>query len=301
VPWNLQYLTVVDNDSKGNSFDGTYNNDSWKSLNKECHQYIRRLETKAEDESLGFRFDLKASDFDLSFEPMSKELKDFIKKYEWLGTTGWLVKWCFTARHEGKLAGVVMLSEPVAPSIFGKALKYNVEALVQRGACSSWAPKNLNSRLVMFACRWMVENTDRRVFIGYSDPSANEYGTIYQACNFMYLGAKFGNKAVYTLPNGKKVGSRYFTRTSSMKKWAKELGIQWQPSWSKNNGYQNVSAIPKTELKALRDYASRMMKKCPKSEKQKKGKYALILTKKREKALRKTLLSLVKPEPYPKR
>jgi len=30
VPWNLQYLTKSDNSSKGNSFDGTNDNLSWK-------------------------------------------------------------------------------------------------------------------------------------------------------------------------------------------------------------------------------------------------------------------------------
>lgn len=30
VPWNIQYLTHEENNKKSNSFDGTYNNDSWK-------------------------------------------------------------------------------------------------------------------------------------------------------------------------------------------------------------------------------------------------------------------------------
>ena len=30
VPWNLQYLSKKDNANKGNSFDGTKNNDAWK-------------------------------------------------------------------------------------------------------------------------------------------------------------------------------------------------------------------------------------------------------------------------------
>lgn len=30
VPWNLQYLPKIDNLIKGNKFDGTYDNQSWK-------------------------------------------------------------------------------------------------------------------------------------------------------------------------------------------------------------------------------------------------------------------------------
>lgn len=32
VPWNLQYLSGFENDSKGNKFDGTYENLAWKQL-----------------------------------------------------------------------------------------------------------------------------------------------------------------------------------------------------------------------------------------------------------------------------
>src|SRR5690606_17585806 len=146
-----------------------------------------------------------------------------------------------------------------------------------RGASASWAPKNLNSRLVMYACKWMVKNTSKRVFVAYSDQKAGEIGTIYQACNFDYLGNKFGNKSLYKLPNGKKVGGRYFTRTASMKKWAKELNISWQVDWTKENGYQNIKNIPDNVRKQLLDYAKQMKNKCGIFQEQYKGKYVLIL------------------------
>lgn len=297
VPWNLQYLTGSENDSKGNQWDGTYDNNSWR-LNI-CHQFRKRLETESEDRSLGYNFDLQASDFSLQVEPMSKELSNFIARYEWLGNTGWSIKWAFTARHEGKLAGVVLIANPTKPSNF---VNNNREALIQRGAAASWAPKNLNSRLVMFACKWMVANTDRRVFVAYSDPEAGEIGTIYQACNFRYLGASFGRKQSYVLESGKKVSARYFTRSSSMRKWARQLGITWDASWNKANGFQDLNAIPAHIKSILTAYARQQKANCVKVETQAKGKYMLVLGKdrKEQKLLNKEFESY-KSEAYPKR
>lgn len=297
VPANLQYLTGFENDSKGNKWDGTYDNQGWRK--DICHQFRKRLETEAEDRRLGYNFDLQASDFTLQSEPMSKELSDFISRYEWLGNVGWSVKWAFTARHEGKLAGVVLISNPTKPSNFVNNYR---EALIQRGAAASWAPKNLNSKLVMFACRWMVENTDKRVFVAYSDPDAGEIGTIYQACNFRYLGHDFGRRTSYVLESGKQVSARYFTRSSSMRRWAKSLGIEWQKSWDKDNGYQDINAIPKDIRDQLMAYAKKEREACKKVKTSRKGKYMLVLgrDKREQKALNNEFKSY-KSLPYPKR
>lgn len=261
-----------------------------------CHQKLRRDATIEEDREAGHNFDLKASEFILANERMTREHSLFIERYEWLGKVGWAVKWCFTARHDGKLAGVVLMSEPTM------ATKYKqYEALIQRGAASSWAPKNLNSRLVMFACRWMVQNTNKRLFTCYSDPAAGEIGTIYQACNFMYLGRGWGTKKGLLLPGGKIVSKREFTKTSYMKKWAKELGIPWQTTWCKPNGYQDMSAYPPTVKEQLKDRAVQEIAKYPVATQESKGKYALILgkTKLEEKQLKKIIV--FNTEPYPKR
>lgn len=46
VSWNLQYLTKSDNSRKGNYFDGTYENESWKSLEIECIETGKRFKTQ---------------------------------------------------------------------------------------------------------------------------------------------------------------------------------------------------------------------------------------------------------------
>jgi hypothetical protein len=120
---------------------------------------------------------------------------------------GFNVKWCFTARYNNFLAGVVLISEPASYSTILGPDTSIYEAIIQRGATISWAPRNLGSKLIMFACHWMVNNTDKRAFIGYADPEANERGIIYRACNFEYLGNTFGDDFVYSHP---KVDHLYF-------------------------------------------------------------------------------------------
>lgn len=256
---NLQPMLAHENESKNNLRADI------------CWQKLKRDKLNEEDRTLGYNFDLAVSDFEFSEEPITDEHRQFIERYEWLGTCGFGVHYVFTARHEGKLAGVVMLAEPNSYQ-FGEN-----EALIQRGACSSWAPRNLNSKLVMFACRWMVRNTEKRIFVAYSDPQAGEIGTIYQACNFDYLGAKFGADEMFILENGKQVSSRYFTRTSSMKKWAKALGIKWEKEWSKENGFQNLATIPEDVRMKIKEYIFNMKKSLKKIKKPAKGKYVLLL------------------------
>lgn len=261
-----------------------------------CHQKLRRDATEVEDRALGFKFDLLPSDFIMESERMTKEHIQFIERYEWLGKVGWAVKWCFTARHEGKLAAVVLMSEPTM------ATKYKIyEALIQRGAAASWAPKNLNSKLVMFSCRWMVNNTGKRLFTCYSDPAAGEIGTIYQACNFMYLGRGWGVKSGLMLPTGKVVSKREFTKTSAMKRWAKELGIPWQKEWCKPNGYQDVKAYPPDIKNKLLARANEEVNKYPSATQESKGKYALVLGKDRREEVKLKKIIVFDTFPYPKR
>lgn len=270
---NLRPLYCKDNFSKNNKLT-------------KCWQKFQREKHEDEDRALGLPFDLNVTDFTLQIEDFSPEHRQFISRYEWLGTVGFGVKWVFTARHEGRLAGVVMISEPNMYQ-FGER-----EALIQRGAAASWAPKHLNSKLVMFACRWMVRNTEKRYFTAYSDPEAGEIGTIYQACNFDYLGQTFGTGSMYVLPDGRRVNGRYFSRTSSMKKWAKELNMVWSPEWCKPNGFQDASKVPQI----IKDYAKKKRDECKKVSSTPKGKYVLLLNYGKLKFKKSWI-----PLPYPKR
>lgn len=242
VPWNLQYLPKYQNESKGNKFLDIIVNSSI------CHQFQRKLDTAEEDIANGMPLNAELKDFTLLKEEMTLEHSEFIKRYEWLATVGYAPKWVFAARFKGFLGGVIIISEPN-----GYTKDKILEALISRGATASWTPKNLGSKLLMFSCNWMVANTSKRVFFGYSDHEAGEIGTIYQACNFQYLGRYFGSKAVWILKNGKKVTSRYFSKTSTYKRYALELGILWQKDWNKENGYMNLKNIPPSILTKFKE------------------------------------------------
>ena len=270
------------------------------------HQYLKKLETIQEDlKNIDFDPEkITASNFTLVPEKISSEIIEFISRYEWLGTIGVIPKWCFTARYKDKLGGVVLINEPTAYSkLLGEhTLKY--EALIQRGASASWAPKNLGSRLIMFSCNWMVNNTNKKLFIGYADPAANELGTIYQACNFDYLGSGFGNSYLFKHPlikKGKWFSAQLLKRTSSFKKWCKENKIVMTKTWFKDNGFKDLKIIPNPIKIKWYDWNRKILKESEKLKIDKKHKYAKIIgtTKQEEQFL--TSLKTYQPLPYPKK
>lgn len=216
-----------------------------------CWQKLTRDIQEDIDKANGMPFGLKARDFVLANENLSDEHSDFICKYEWLGDVPIGVKWVFTARYNNLLCGVVMVSDSIQPQFNAE-----MEALVCRGAVASWGPKNLNSRLLMFACRWLRDNTSKRIFLGYSDPEAGETGVIYKACNFDNLGNFYGSGYYYVDPDGLIISSRQYNEYKT--KIAKKL------------------KLPKDHPEVIRHY-SVFRANCKKVNQQPKTKYGLYL------------------------
>ena len=286
--------------------------DKIKNYDKEwCYQYQKRLDTLQEDlEKYGWsEEDLKSiflDDFEFS-NITSKEDKreaiDFIKRYEWLGdVSGFPMQW-FTARYKGILGGVVIMSPPNAFSkLLGEGTE-NIEALITRGASASWCPFNLGSKFVMWCIKWMVNNTPYRLFTCYSDPQAKEIGSIYQALNFYYLGQASGTtvKAINPYNKNSLISDRTFRSRSMFKRYAKDLGIEWQPNWNDRSSVL-WNNIPDDVEEKLRAYSKEMFNNAEKIYFPNKHKYAFVLGKdKREtKQLRKKFLELNKIYEYPK-
>lgn len=291
-----------------------------------CWQYEVSRQNRTEDlQMAGITREessvLSVADFSFDFVPkedkkQSQEIKDFIERHEWLGKMPIWVTHRFVARLKStnRLAGVIVMATPNAFSnLLGKENR-GLEKLIARGACISWSPKNLASWLVMKSIRWMVENTEFRYFTAYSDPEAKELGTIYQACNFYYLGQKFGAGKQYLDPEKPArgwFGSAGFSDRSQIVRYAKKLGIEWQSEWYKMVGskknYRKVNwkAIPDDVSARLKQEREEHKARCQQRQSPSKHKYCYIIGRsKRETKALKRRFSEVNPAlaglPYPK-
>ena len=276
-----------------------------------CYQYQKRLDTLQEDmDKYHWTEDdiknISLDDFEFSYihsKEDKKEATEFIKRYEWLGTIGSYPTHWFTARYKGILGGVVIMGMPNAFSkLLGEETKY-LERLICRGASASWCPFNLGSKFLMWAMKWMVNNTQYRLFTCYSDPQAKEIGSIYQGLNFFYLGQKSGTTVRCINPYNPDViiTDRAFRARSMYKRYAKDLGIEWQSNW--NNDQKILwENIPDDVEQRLRDYSKEMYRKAEKITFPNKHKYAFVLgqNKNETRYLRNKFLSLNKIYDYPK-
>lgn len=283
-----------------------------KSYDKDhCWQYEIRLQKEEEDKKfIKDTFGIEPKDINISeftfkyIDTLAQKEKaiEFIKRYEWLGTITQYSTHYFGAWYKGILGGVIIFSMPNA---FSKLLGENtkdIERLISRGACASWTPKCLASSFLMWCIKWMVDNTQYRLFTAYSDPTAKELGTIYQACNFYYLGKQSGTNVRYINPyTGKVVSDRFFRQRTAYKKYAKELGIEWDKSWCSSTGmkWENV---PDNIEKTLRRYSKKKQNESKKIIYPSKHKYAFVMgrTKLETKRLRKFFEERNRTYHYPK-
>jgi hypothetical protein len=227
---------------------------------------------------------LRVSDFEFRFVPKEDKeacakTKEFIKRHEWLGKMPTRPTHRFIATYKGHLAGVIVMATPNSFSnLLGKENRH-LEKLISRGACISWSPKNLGSALVMFAIRWMVKNTSFRLFTAYSDTEAWELGTIYQACNFIYLGQNSGARVEYFDPLNPGRGwfsDRLFRKHSQIRKYARELRIPWNREWSSSDKTY-WDKIPVDVRNKLKHRAKAHQARCHVRPLPPKHKYAYIL------------------------
>jgi len=144
------------------------------------------------------------------------EAKEVIDKYEWLGCMPVCVKHCFgvffphkTEQDKWLLGGVTVFSAEYAENT-GVWDKYGFGGkiiLLARGVCVHFCPKNTNSHLIIESIKLLPEEYE--VVTCTVDNLAGEVGTIYQSCNFHYVGVMRKNKKrTGCVIDGKLYGSR---------------------------------------------------------------------------------------------
>lgn len=248
---------------------------------------------------------LTVSDFSFCsvVSPEERQLcKKFIERHEWLGTIPPYTTHYFAAKWKNILCGVVLMSEPNAASKLLGDNTYLYERLISRGACISFSPKNLASSFVMWCIKWMVEHTQYRLFVAYSDPSAKELGTIYQALNFYYLGNNFGSTTRFVNPyTGTICSDRTFRHNNMYRIYAKELGLEWRDEWVVNNCI-DWSLVPDEIEIAVRERSREIIKNSETMTFPSKHKYAFVLgrNKRETKYLRNLFEKNNKTYQYPK-
>ena len=120
-----------------------------------------------------------------------------ILNYEWLGTmpAAPLAYYGLVGPHQEEL-GVVSFghgSGTLAKTLCGPDW-VDRSIVLERGACVHFAHEHAASFLISRACKLVAEDFGMRVITAYSDPEAGEIGTVYQACNWLYLGAGNGRR-----------------------------------------------------------------------------------------------------------
>ena len=256
---------------------------------------------------------LRVSDFEFEYvskydKLRCKQIVRFIERHEWLGKPAtWTThRFTMTLNVPNKprvLAGVIMMATPNAFSnLLGKEHR-DKEKLIARGACISFAPKNLGSHMIMKSIRWMVQNTEFRFFTAYSDPEARELGTIYHSCSFTYLGQTSGTKYQYFVEGKGWKGDKSFTERSEYVRHAKEMGIEFKSEWRKG-GKVNWKNIPPEIASRLKQAAKDKKASCKRRLAKPKHKYVYVLGrgKKETKYLRKLFMANnpALPDSYPR-
>lgn len=145
---------------------------------RRVHEDLRTMEPKAVASSLdGYSVALIRREAALPL----------IRRYEWLGNIGRATIFVGLLSPVRDLQGVACFGPgPGGPiqqhRIGGPAL------CLERGACVHYAPKNAASFLISRAVKLVHRSFGVGRFFAYCDPEAGEYGGVYQAAGWVYLG-----------------------------------------------------------------------------------------------------------------
>lgn len=182
---------------------------------RKCHQRIRREELAALDPQPT----VSTLDGCVVWPVEPALITDFIIVNEWLQSMPAMPRAAFALfTPDGRIMGANVFGHgngTAARNVCGEE-HARLAVCLERGACAHWAHPHAGSFLTAAACREAARLFGWRIFYAYSDVEAGEQGTIYQACNWHYLGQAPGRepkyRMIYTDPSGKDVSTRTLRR-----------------------------------------------------------------------------------------
>lgn len=129
--------------------------------------------------------DLKAA----KVRPVSRATAEkIILEYEWLGDMA-VTSIYYGIFFDIYCGGVICINPAGATINSGKmfGVKHTEVSYFARGACPFWTPKGTASKLLSFALK-LEKARGSKVAVSFADSDAGEYGTVYQATNWIALG-----------------------------------------------------------------------------------------------------------------
>ena len=197
-----------------------------------------------------------------------KTAEQIIYKYEWLGTMGAGVERSYGIFFGNYCAGVTTFANSGAIPALVKTFHLTSPEVtyLTRGACTHWAPKGTNSKLISISCL-MEGKAGKKIVIAFADSDAGEVGTVYQASNWIYIG-KGNSWFQWVSPFGKILSSNSVTKRRSnydcrMKDLERGLiATGWAKQWSNPKG-RYVYILDKKDH-ALRKIVESMRQPYPK-------------------------------------
>jgi len=165
----------------------------------------------------------------------TEEAATLILKYEWFASDntkrsplGRGIETCYGLFLRGAMIGANCFGSMGGKigDICGSAYADRTGYLM-RGVCAHYAPIHAASFFTAASCKLASKEMNWKIFFAYSDThAASEIGTVYQACNWYYLGEKLGNNghSNYISPDGKIKVTSYQLNHDKSRKFLRSLG-----------------------------------------------------------------------------
>lgn len=248
-----------------------------------AHQKIIRDEKAITDKNNLFgsywnNLDLDLKNAEIREIGLSSAAKMIIE-YEWLGCMPAVNFFAFGIFFNNVCGGVVVYGQEYTENL-GVWDKYDYTGkiiLLSRGVCLHWTPKNTNSKLIMASMKMLPEKY--KIVTCTTDHLAGEIGTIYQSCNFHYVGSmRESNPNVKSkkldreawLINGKLYGSRNIRQKLGTQKMEEILKVYPDAKKIKQNSKHRYFYIrgSKKEKKYYKSKIEHLIKPYPKRSNQ---------------------------------